>query len=382
MISSVNMKVKLLNPYPLTQLNDVHFTLSLNNSRFPRLGGRSPASPCGSCRLNKNRMIGCTVVRLSGRVHRSFQEFFSSSQHIRLYSRVHPRSFSTMAEESNAVTEVSSNKMYDGFNKRFKHWSSTCGCNMNFSIYFPPAAANTRVPVLYWLSGLTCSDENFIQKSGAQRAAAKEGIALICTDTSPRGLNVVGENDSWDFGVGAGFYVNATEQKWKNWQMYSYVTKEIPELLGANFPQLDTTCASIFGHSMGGHGALTIFLKNVDKYKSVSAFAPICNPLSCPWGQKALPGYLGSDQSLWKEYDATELMKNYKGRKTSILIDQGDADKFLHDKQLLPDNFQAACNLAGMPLTLRMQPGYDHSYFFIATFVEDHIQHHAKALLS
>lgn len=322
------------------------------------------------------------MVRLSGRAQRSFQKVFSASPNICLYSRVQPIVFSTMAEESRAVTEVSSSKMYDGFNKRYKHWSSICGCHMNFSIYFPPAAATSKVPVLYWLSGLTCTDENFIIKSGVQRAAAKEGIAVICPDTSPRGLNVEGESDSWDFGVGAGFYLNATEQKWKNWQMYSYVTKEIPEFLSENFPQLDTTRASISGHSMGGHGALTIFLKNVDKYKSASAFAPICNPLSCPWGQKALSGYLGTNEYLWKEYDATELMKNYRGPKTSILIDQGDADKFLQEKQLLPDKFQDACNLVGMPLILRMQPGYDHSYFFIASFVEDHIQHHAKALLS
>lgn len=319
-------------------------------------------------------------MKVFGHTHRSFQKIFYPSRGVYLYSCAYTNTFSTMAEESKTVTEISNNKMFDGFNKRYKHWSSMCGCHMNFSIYFPPAAATKKVPILYWLSGLSCSDENFIQKSGAQRAAAKEGIALICTDTSPRGLNVEGEADNWDFGVGAGFYLNATQQKWKNWQMYGYVTKEVPELLSANFPQLDTTCASVFGHSMGGHGALTIFLKNPDKYKSASAFAPICNPLNCPWGQKAFPGYLGPDEFSWKEYDATELVKNYKGPKTSILIDQGDADKFLHDKQLLPEKFQDACNLVGMPLILRMQPGYDHSYFFIASFVEDHIQHHAKAL--
>lgn len=255
---------------------------------------------------------------------------------------------------------------------------------MNFTIYFPPAAVSSKVPVLYWLSGLTCTDENFITKSGAQRAAAKEGIALICPDTSPRGVNVEGASDSWDFGEGAGFYLDATEPKWKNWQMYNYVTKEIPEFLSANFPQLDTTRASIFGHSMGGHGALTIFLKHMGKYKSASAFAPIANPMNCPFGTKALSGYLGRNEALWREYDATDLVKNYKGPKpkSSILIDQGDADKFFHEKQLLPDKFQEACNLVGMPCILRMQPGYDHSYFFIASFMDDHIQHHAKALLS
>lgn len=319
-------------------------------------------------------------MRLSGHVQRSLQKVFSVSPKIQLYSGVCSTSFSTMAGESRAVTELSSNKMFDGFNKRYKHWSSMCGCNMNFTIYFPPAAATSKVPVLYWLSGLTCTDENFALKSGAQRAAAKEGIALICPDTSPRGMNVEGESDSWDFGVGAGFYLNATEPKWKNWQMYNYVTKEIPEILSANFQQLDTARASIFGHSMGGHGALTVFLKNGDKYKSVSAFAPICNPVNCPWGKKAFVNYLGTNESLWKEYDATELMKNYKGLKTGILIDQGNEDKFLTEKQLLPENFQEACKLAGVPLTLRMQPGYDHSFFFIASFAEDHIQHHAKAL--
>lgn len=252
---------------------------------------------------------------------------------------------------------------------------------MNLSIYFPPAAATKKVPVLYWLSGLTCSDENFILKSGGQRAAAAENVALICTDTSPRGLNVENEAESWDFGVGAGFYLNATQEKWKNWRMYDYVTKEVPELLKANFSQLDTSRASIFGHSMGGHGALTIFLKNPDKYKSVSAFAPICNPMNCQWGQKAFAGYLGDDKALWKEYDASELVKEYKGHKTTILIDQGDADKFLPEKQLLPENFQDSCKLVGMPLVLYMQQGYDHSYNFIASFVDRHIKHHSKAVL-
>lgn len=287
---------------------------------------------------------------------------------------------STMAEGRKEVTEISSSKMFDGFNKRYRHWSSACGCYMNFSIYFPPAATIKKVPVLYWLSGLTCTDENFIQKSGAQRAAALEDVALISTDTSPRGLNVEGESDSWDLGVGAGFYLNATQEKWRNWQMYDYVTKEVPEILAANFPQLDTSRASIFGHSMGGHGALTIFLKNPDKYKSVSAFAPICNPINCQWGQKAFSNYLGPDKSLWKEYDMTELVMKYKGPKTTILIDQGNEDKFLHEKQLLPENFEEACKVAGVPLVLRMQPVYDHSYFFIATFVDDHIRHHSKAV--
>ncbi|ESW17573.1 hypothetical protein PHAVU_007G250500 [Phaseolus vulgaris] len=277
-------------------------------------------------------------------------------------------------------TEISSGKMFGGYNKRFKHFSPTLGCSMNFHIYFPPSPSPShKFPVLYWLSGLTCTDENFIVKSGAQRAAAAEGIALVAPDTSPRGLNVEGEADSWDLGVGAGFYVNATQEKWKNWRMYDYIVKELPKLLSDNFPQLETSKASIFGHSMGGHGALTIFLKNQDKYKSVSAFAPIANPINCPWGQKAFTNYLGDKKSDWEEYDATCLVTKFPNVSSSILIDQGEDDKFLPD-QLLPNKFEEACRKANVPLLLRFQPGYDHLYYFIATFIDDHIQHHAQAL--
>ncbi|GJT16930.1 S-formylglutathione hydrolase [Tanacetum coccineum] len=267
---------------------------------------------------------------------------------------------------------------------------------------FRVSAPNNNVNVLYWLSGLTCTDENFIAKSGAQRVASTEGIALIVPDTSPRksafysvrnllhmcgyqwrkrrGLNVEGESDSYDFGVGAGFFLNATVEKWKNWQMYDYVVKELPQLLSENFPQLDTSRASITGHSMGGHGALTIYLKNLDKYKSVSAFSPIVNPINCPWGQKAFTNYLGDDKTAWEEYDATCLIAKYNEVAATILIDQGDDDKFLHENQLLPSKFDEACRAAKAPLLLRMQPGYDHSYFFIASFIDDHIRHHAQAL--
>ncbi|XP_051138743.1 S-formylglutathione hydrolase [Andrographis paniculata] len=277
-------------------------------------------------------------------------------------------------------TEISSTKMFDGYNKRFNHFSTVLGCSMNFHIYFPPAPSPShKFPVLYWLSGLTCTDENFITKSGAQRAASREGIALIVPDTSPRGLNVEGESDSWDFGVGAGFYLNATQDKWKNWQMYDYVVKELPALIQANFPQLDISQASLSGHSMGGHGALTIYLKNLDKYKSVSAFAPILNPINCPWGQKAFSNYLGEDKASWEEYDATVLASKCNKVSGTILIDQGTEDKFLKE-QLLPHKFADACKDATVPLLLRMQPGYDHSYYFIATFIDDHILHHAKAL--
>ncbi|BFG38029.1 hypothetical protein CerSpe_243030 [Prunus speciosa] len=277
-------------------------------------------------------------------------------------------------------SEISSSKMFGGYNKRYKHFSPTLGCSMTFHIYFPPSTSPShRFPVLYWLSGLTCTDENFIIKSGAQRVASSEGVALITPDTSPRGLSIEGEAESWDFGVGAGFYLNATQEKWKNWRMYDYVVKELPKLLNENFPQLDTSRASISGHSMGGHGALTIYLKNLDKYKSVSAFAPIVNPTNCPWGQKAFSNYLGGNKTDWEEYDATCLIKKFTDVSATILIDQGGDDKFLHD-QLLPHKFEEACKSAKVPLLLRLQPGYDHSYFFISTFIDDHIRHHAQAL--
>ncbi|XP_027068148.1 S-formylglutathione hydrolase-like isoform X1 [Coffea arabica] len=227
-------------------------------------------------------------------------------------------------------TEISSSKMFDGFNKRYKHFSPALGCSMTFSIYFPPSSnPSDKFPVLYWLSGLTCSDENFIIKSGAQRVASIEGVALIAPDTSPRGLTVEGESDSWDFGVGAGFYLNAKQEKWKNWRMYDYVVKELPTLLSENFPQLDISRASISGHSMGGHGALTIYLKNLEKYKSVSAFAPIVNPMNCPWGQKAFTNYLGENKADWEEYDATLLVSKFKDVSATILIDQGEDDKIV-----------------------------------------------------
>ncbi|CAL9025596.1 unnamed protein product [Prunus brigantina] len=279
-------------------------------------------------------------------------------------------------------SEISSSKMFGGYNKRYKHFSPTLGCSMTFHIYFPPSTSTStshRFPVLYWLSGLTCTDENFIIKSGAQRVASSEGVALIAPDTSPRGLSIEGEAESWDFGVGAGFYLNATQEKWKNWRMCDYVVKELPKLLNENFPQLDTSRASISGHSMGGHGALTIYLKNLDKYKSVSAFAPIVNPTNCPWGQKAFSNYLGGNKTDWEEYDATCLIKKFTDVSATILIDQGGDDKFLHD-QLLPHKFEEACRSAKVPLLLRLQPGYDHSYFFISTFIDDHIRHHAQAL--
>eukprot|EP00271_Cylindrocystis_brebissonii_P008057 TRINITY_DN22080_c0_g1_i1.p1 TRINITY_DN22080_c0_g1~~TRINITY_DN22080_c0_g1_i1.p1 ORF type:complete len:293 (-),score=41.28 TRINITY_DN22080_c0_g1_i1:502-1380(-) len=287
-----------------------------------------------------------------------------------------------------SLSQVSFTKMFGGWNRRFSHTSEVLNCPMKFSVYMPPGAEATadapKIPVIYWLSGLTCNDENVLQKSGVQRVAAELGVAIVAPDTSPRGLNVEGEAESWDFGVGAGFYLNATVPKWKNWRMYDYVVEELPRLLAEGkefFSTLDTSRAGIMGHSMGGHGALTLFLKNPGKYMSVSAFAPITNPCRCAWGEKAFSGYLGDDQDAWKAYDATELVKGYKGAplREGILIDQGKADNF-YPHQLLPENFAEACKESGVPLTLRLQEGYDHSYFFIATFIEDHVRYHYSHL--
>ncbi|XP_052784479.1 S-formylglutathione hydrolase-like [Mya arenaria] len=279
-----------------------------------------------------------------------------------------------------ALTEVSSNKMFGGLQKVFSHESSECKCAMKFGIYLPSQVANKKLPVIYWLSGLTCTEQNFVTKAGAQRVAAEKGVILVAPDTSPRGVNIEGEDDSYDFGSGAGFYVDATEEKWKtNYRMYSYITKELPAIINSNF-NTDADKISIFGHSMGGHGALICALKNPGKFKSVSAFAPISNPIKAPWGIKAFTGYLGPEQAKWKEYDATELAKQYKGPELNILVDQGQADNFYTEGQLLPDNLSAACAENNVPITLRIQEGYDHSYFFIASFVEEHIKHHVKYL--
>eukprot|EP00899_Mesostigma_viride_P021192 jgi/Mesvir1/29074/Mv18380-RA.1 len=284
------------------------------------------------------------------------------------------RSFSTVTRAN--MEEKSANKTFGGWTKRYEHASKSLGCNMKFHVYLPPQAETTKVPVIYWLSGLTCDDTNFIFKAGAQRAAAQHGVALIAPDTSPRGLQVEGESESWDFGVGAGFYVNATVPKWKAWRMYEYVVEELPSLLAAHLPQVDTGNASIMGHSMGGHGALVCALKNPGKYKSVSAFAPICNPVDCPWGIKAFTGYLGDDKKAWEEYDASILASKYTGPPLPILIDQGDKDQF-YPHQLKTEVFKERSII---PAEIRMQPGYDHSYYFMLSFMDDHIAHHAKAL--
>jgi len=276
------------------------------------------------------------------------------------------------------MERISANRMFNGIHEVWRHSSQACACTMQFSIYLPPQAQHQRVPALYWLSGLTCTHENFTTKAGAQRVAAELGIALIIPDTSPRGLNLPGEDDSYDFGSSAGFYLNATQAPWAgHYNMYDYIVAELPRLIDANFP-VDGKRVAISGHSMGGHGALTIALKNPEKYRSVSAFSPIVAPTQVPWGQKALRGYLGENQETWREYDATELVKTMQLR-GEILIDQGDADQFL-DEQLRPWLLVDTCKTVGQAVRLRMQPGYDHSYYFVATFIEEHLRFHAAAL--
>jgi S-formylglutathione hydrolase len=266
----------------------------------------------------------------------------------------------------------------------YRHDSRETGCAMRFGVFLPPQAEAGRVPVLYWLSGLTCTEENFIAKAGAQRVAAELGLALVVPDTSPRGLNLPGETESWDFGAGAGFYVDATESPWsRHYRMHSYVAKELPALVAAEFP-VDSARAGIFGHSMGGHGALTLALKNpaLDHprgYRTVSAFAPISSPMRSPWGEKALSGYLGAGRAAWRAYDATALLDERGWRGPPILVDQGTADPFL-ESQLKPQLLEEACRRAGVALELRRQEGYDHSYYFIASFVEDHLRFHARYL--
>ena len=273
---------------------------------------------------------------------------------------------------------ISEHKCFGGVQGYYSHASKEIGLEMRFSVFQPPQTQTGKVPVLYYLAGLTCNEETFAIKAGAQRVAAALGLVLVAPDTSPRGAKVAGETDSWDFGVGAGFYVDATLEPWaKHYRMYSYVTKELPALIVDKF-QADPLRQGIFGHSMGGHGALVCALRNPGQYKSLSAFAPISAPMRCPWGKKAFSGYLGEDHAAWKEYDASELIR--RGRFAGpILVDQGLADKFLSD-QLYPEILEAACRDAGQPLTLRRQEGYDHGYFFISTFMEDHLRHHASQL--
>jgi S-formylglutathione hydrolase len=273
---------------------------------------------------------------------------------------------------------VNEYKVFGGKLNFYSHLSTTCKTNMRFAVYHPPRPKSQPVPVLYFLSGLTCTEENFMVKSGAQKYASEHGLMLVVPDTSPRNTGIPNEDDNWDFGTGAGFYVDATEEPWNlHYQMYSYMVEELPTLIATHFA-IQADKQGIFGHSMGGHGALVCALRNPDKFKSVSAFAPIVAPMHCPWGEKTLSGYLGENKENWYDYDASELVKKYKYH-GNILIDQGTADKFLLE-QLKPELFKQACKEVNQPLNLRYQEGYDHSYCFIASFIEEHIQHHMQEL--
>ena len=281
------------------------------------------------------------------------------------------------------MEQVAANKIFGGQQLQYKHASSVLGCDMHFSIFLPPQAEQKKVPVLYWLSGLTCTDQNFVTKAGAQKYAAEHGIAIVCPDTSPRGEQVPDDPEqAWDFGLGAGFYVNATQQPWaKNYQMYTYVTEDLPGLVNANF-SVDTSRTAISGHSMGGHGALTVALKNPASFKSVSAFSPIVSPLNCPWGEKALGNYLGDDRDSWKAYDSCALVRVAKKEdRLPVLIDQGSADEFLKDN-LKTELLEQTSKETNYPMSIRYQQGYDHSYFFVASFMEDHLAFHARQLLA
>lgn len=272
-------------------------------------------------------------------------------------------------------------RCFGGEQRRYRHRASTLNCDMTFSVFLPPMAEGEQVPVLYFLSGLTCTDENVVQKAGAQQFAAEYGVAIVAPDTSPRGEGVPDDPEgAYDLGLGAGFYVNATEQPWtEHYQMYDYVVDELPAVVAASCP-IDTERAAITGHSMGGHGALTIGLSNPHNYRSISAFAPICAPTHVPWGKKALGNYLGSDRKAWQAYDSCELISIAKEHRP-ILVDQGSADNFLKEQLMTSLLLDASIN-ANYPITLRMQAGYDHSYFFIASFIEDHLAFHAEYLFS
>ena len=278
-----------------------------------------------------------------------------------------------------AIETLSEHACFGGLQGFYRHASDTIGLPMKFGVYVPPQAiAGARVPALIWLAGLTCTEETFAIKPGAQRAAAELGLMLVTPDTSPRDTGVAGADASWDFGNGAGFYLDATQAPWaERWRMESYVTRELPELLAAHFPWRRERLG-LFGHSMGGHGALTLALRHPGTYASVSAFAPVAAPTQCPWGVKAFTNYLGDDRAAWAAHDATELVKS-GARAPALLVDQGLADKFLGE-QLHVDRFEAACREAGQSLTLRRHAGYDHGYFFIASFIEDHLRFHADAL--
>jgi S-formylglutathione hydrolase len=278
------------------------------------------------------------------------------------------------------IENISRHACHGGVLGYYRHRSAVVDAEMKFAVFEPPAAASARVPVVYYLAGLTCTEETFVTKACALEHAARLGLMLVAPDTSPR-VQLPGDRDSWDFGVAAGFYLNATQSPWApHYRMYSYVVEELPSLIAGNF-NVDPHRSGIMGHSMGGHGALTIALKNPQKYRSLSAFAPICAPMQVPWGQKAFRGYLGGNPTTWADYDATELLKHGRRFPGPILVDQGMADKFLND-QLKPELLEEACKAAGQPLELRMHSRYDHGYFFIQTFIGDHLGWHARHLAS
>ncbi len=271
------------------------------------------------------------------------------------------------------LENLSVNKTFGGWQKQYSHQSSVLNCKMRFAVYLPPQVSNgKKVPVLYWLSGLTCTDENFMHKAGALRMAAELGIAIVAPDTSPRGEDVA-DDDGYDLGKGAGFYVNATQAPWnRHYQMYDYVVNELPQLIESTFPVSDKR--SISGHSMGGHGALIIAMKNPERYSSVSAFSPISNPMNCPWGQKAFTVYLGKNKDDWRDFDASELMRQAT-QFVPAKVDQGESDDFLAE-QLKPETLSAAAQVSNYPLKLNLHQGYDHSYYFIASFIEEHLRFH------
>lgn len=283
-----------------------------------------------------------------------------------------------MSKDSLELTR--SHKQFEGFTRFYTHQSKVCQAPMKFSAYLPPESEKRKLPVLYWLSGLTCNEEIFMTEAHAQAMAKKYGVILVVPDTSPRDTGIEGEDDRYDLGSGAGFYVDATESKWsKHYQMYSYVTQELREIAESVLP-IDPSKRGIFGHSMGGHGALVIGLRNPELYRSISAFAPICAPSNSPWGELAFTEYLGADRSNWEKYDASLLIQKAK-TKTPILVDQGLDDEFLAE-QLGTDTFEKVASSAHYPITLRRQAGYDHSYYFISTFIEAHIAFHAENLRS
>lgn len=279
-----------------------------------------------------------------------------------------------------ALQCIASNRSFGGWHKRFSHESSSNHCTMTFAIYLPPQTEekNAALPVVYWLSGLTCTDENFMQKAGAQRVAAELGIVIVAPDTSPRGEGVADDPEgAYDLGLGAGFYVNATQEPWaKHYRMYDYIVDELPALIESEFPVSNQR--AICGHSMGGHGALTVALKNPQRYSSVSAFSPITNPMQCAWGRKALTAYLGDDETQWQAYDSCELVKNSLSKDAlPMLVDQGDADEF-YPQELLTQHLISVTEKKHYPANIRMQAGYDHSYYFIASFIEEHLRFHVK----